>query len=550
MKKLRDFKTGIPVVWVSLIALLASAPVVASFFSHHVANDELAAVTATDQIQDLEVNHRKIDGLLFKIQGFSSDSVDNAALESEGLVRSCHENLERPWYQTNEDTKILKASLADYCDVAELRDQQITIYRDESAELDDALEELTTLVKPFDGDKHEADIEDLERAIRKYSLHPTEAGENKIKNLLGTLRGRKYATFRAFVVELSAMAKSRADLLRTLTSKQVFDSGEIAKDAHFTASLKYQSRSTSVRNYLTLLSGSFALLITFVVFRLFRTKETVEHLNHTLEKKVEERTVELQDAMTKLADQQSYLAHSAKMSALGEMAGGIAHEINTPLASISLTAELLAEDAADLPNKDFTKGLNSISSIVERISRIVQGLKRFSRSDEIAEHVDVTFTQILDDTLLLCAEKFKARGVKLEIVRKDDNAKLSCAPEQISQVLINLLNNSVDAVEGLSITQRWIRIESSEVDGHFAAKVVDGGVPIADEVRQKLMQPFFTTKEIGKGTGLGLSISKGIMASHQGTLEFDGSAEHTTFVMTMPSLTASPKAKPLLDKPA
>jgi C4-dicarboxylate-specific signal transduction histidine kinase len=113
--------------------------------------------------------------------------------------------------------------------------------------------------------------------------------------------------------------------------------------------------------------------------------------------------------------------------------------------------------------------------------------------------------------------------------------EIEASATQISQVLLNLLTNALDAIAALPEDQRWVRIEFNEPEyNRFAVAVVDGGRGIPENVAKDIMQPFFTTKETGKGTGLGLSISKGIVENHGGTLHLDQLHENTRFVLELP----------------
>jgi signal transduction histidine kinase len=109
---------------------------------------------------------------------------------------------------------------------------------------------------------------------------------------------------------------------------------------------------------------------------------------------------------------------------------------------------------------------------------------------------------------------------------------IECRPSQIEQVIINLLNNAFDAVSPLS--DKWVRLDFTNFHDKIQIAVTDSGEKISPEIVEKLMLPFFTTKEIGKGTGLGLSISKGIVEDHQGKMYFDSFSSHTRFVVELP----------------
>jgi C4-dicarboxylate-specific signal transduction histidine kinase len=128
-------------------------------------------------------------------------------------------------------------------------------------------------------------------------------------------------------------------------------------------------------------------------------------------------------------------------------------------------------------------------------------------------------------------EKFNFQKIKLELSPIPE-VLVDCRSAQIEQVILNLLNNSADALT--TLTDKWIRVDCLNLGEFVQIVVTDSGRGIAPPVVQKMMQPFFTTKEVGKGTGLGLSISVGIMEDHHGRLQYDASSPHTRFVMELP----------------
>lgn len=228
------------------------------------------------------------------------------------------------------------------------------------------------------------------------------------------------------------------------------------------------------------------------------------------------------------------LTNTAKMSALGEMAGGIAHEINTPLGTIGMIAEQIQELVSDeaIDRKTVTEMTEIVATTVKRIGTIIQGLKTFSRDGSRDPFASAPLQQILDDTLALCSEKLKQASVKIQVDPIPEGLNVRCRSVQIAQVLLNLIGNSCDATVPLQV--RWIRITIEKQNKHVHISVTDSGSGVPESIRSKIFQPFFTTKEIGKGTGLGLSISKGIMVDHGGKLELDAKYENTRFVLTLP----------------
>jgi phosphoglycerate-specific signal transduction histidine kinase len=183
----------------------------------------------------------------------------------------------------------------------------------------------------------------------------------------------------------------------------------------------------------------------------------------------------------------------------------------------------------EMDQKAFIESLNKIERTTFRISTIINGLKTFSRDAGKDEFRDVKLAKIIDETLVLCQEKFWHKEINLEI-KPVPNVTINCRQAQVIQVIINLLNNSIDAIKDLS--ERWVQIsfEMKTID-KISIYITDSGKGIPEDVADKIMQPFFTTKEQGKGTGIALSISKGIMEEHQGQLYLDRNFPNTRMVV-------------------
>lgn len=251
---------------------------------------------------------------------------------------------------------------------------------------------------------------------------------------------------------------------------------------------------------------------------------TLEDINSKIEVEIVNRTAELEA-------QRERTLEGEKMAALGEMAAGMAHEINNPVAVIQITSEQLQDLLSDeVPDMDMIRDMNqNIHSMAARISKIVKGLKSFARNGEHDPMAVSSVHQIVDETLVLCQEKFRNRGVELRLETIPQNITLSCRSVQISQIVLNLLQNALDAVDELA--EKWVSISYLEDHSSFKLIITDSGNGIPEHIRDKILQPFFTTKEVGKGTGLGLSISKGIMDAHHGELSIDAKCPNTRFIL-------------------
>lgn len=243
---------------------------------------------------------------------------------------------------------------------------------------------------------------------------------------------------------------------------------------------------------------------------------------------------QLKESLAALREAQERLLETSKFTALGEMAGGVAHEINTPLCAIQLIAEQLQTLLSDekLDREMVAKLLGKIVELTGRIAAIIKGLRMFSRNAGMDPLQKESVAGILRSTLSFCEHKFKSEGIEVAVKYPDESIALDCRPTQISQVVLNLLNNARDAI--MTLPERWIRVDVESGVDHVEVSVTDSGPGIDAMLRAKIFQPFFTTKPVGLGTGLGLSVSKGIIESHQGSLNLDTACGNTRFIIRLP----------------
>jgi PAS domain S-box-containing protein len=227
---------------------------------------------------------------------------------------------------------------------------------------------------------------------------------------------------------------------------------------------------------------------------------------------------------------------SARLSALGMMAGGIAHEINNPVGIIHAMAsdltEMVEEDGS-VPPETVAQKSAVIRQTAERVAKIVKSLRQISREGTADPLRSTPVAKIVAETLEICRAKFKANGVELILPMTIPEVSVLCREVQISQALLNLLQNAFDAVleqEG----ERWVRLEVQIREDSVALSVIDSGPGIPVELRSRVGEPFFTTKPVGKGTGLGLSLSKSIAQDHGGDIEYGEERGHTRFSLVLP----------------
>ena len=230
---------------------------------------------------------------------------------------------------------------------------------------------------------------------------------------------------------------------------------------------------------------------------------------------------------------QQKLVQSEKMSSLGEMASGIAHEVNNPLTIVIGNAEHARRliESGQISKEKLSGYLSNIEITADRIAQIIRGLLSFSRPADNDPMVATKVIKIITDTLSICNERLNKHGFEIKI-NCDEELKVACRSTQISQIILNLIGNSIDAL--LNEKNKWISVDVESDLRTIKLKFTDSGKGISNEVVEKIMNPFFTTKSIGKGTGLGLSISRGIAEEHHGSLRYNTESDHTSFILELP----------------
>lgn len=226
------------------------------------------------------------------------------------------------------------------------------------------------------------------------------------------------------------------------------------------------------------------------------------------------------------------LEESSRLSALGEFAAGLAHEINNPLSIIYAKSQLLQiqleNELKTHQNSAINNSINTIVETIQNISEVIENLKTHSRTPNYSNLEWHSLEQIINNTINLCAQKFKQN--KIEVNTKIcPSIKIQCQYVGLSQIIMNLMNNSFDAI--LREEKKWIKIESQITDKGINISFTDSGKGIDPALQQKILQPFFTTKEPGRGTGLGLSISANSMLKMKGRLYLNHASEHTQFIL-------------------
>ncbi len=308
----------------------------------------------------------------------------------------------------------------------------------------------------------------------------------------------------------------------------------------------------------------------------------LEQVNATIEREVQLRTQELEDSLAALSKEveqrtrlESQLVQAQKLESIGQLAAGIAHEINTPVQYVSDNTRFLDEEfekimqvvdsyAAQLdpnaPAKSWFERAEEISDNLEaldyeflrseippaikqslegldRITHIVKAMKDFSHpGSENKESTDLN--RAIDSTITVCQNRWKY-AADLELDLAEDLPMVPCRVAEFNQVILNLVVNAADAIAERFLDQDQkgrIKVSTRPAGDVVEVHVTDNGGGIPEKARQKIFDPFFTTKEVGKGTGQGLAISRDIIVQkHGGSLDFETRAgEGTTFTITMP----------------
>ncbi len=322
--------------------------------------------------------------------------------------------------------------------------------------------------------------------------------------------------------------------------------------------------SERYRLYLLVYSGLLLILAAYLGWRLVHSYAVINRINlqlreanETLEHRVAERTRELSDALRQVKEQEVLLIQSEKMSSLGQMVAGVAHEVNTPLAYVKSSLDTVNNrmpeitelaDATDrllallqsssTSEADLSAQFQRVSAILEeaksrgmlheldtlvkdglhgigQISELVTNLKDFARLDR-SKVAEFDLNEGVQSALKIARNQLKTKTVRTMFATIP---AISCSPSQINQVFLNLVTNAAQATsdEGGTITVRT----AMHGGDHVMVEVIDNGHGIPEDMLPKIFDPFFTTKQVGKGTGLGLSIVYKIVESHGGRIEVD-----------------------------
>jgi PAS domain S-box-containing protein len=429
------------------------------------------------------------------------------------------------------------------------------------------------------------------------------AGNQPAANLFGLRRQElKQRTLFGLVTEpakelinyLQACSTSRAMVIGTLTIRK--NDGEtlvcrsqgaviqpLSPESLALILLRLENRSAANNNFIILNKKIDELAKE--IQRRKQVEEALSKTNEELEIRVQERTKALIKTLKELQLTQTQLIHAEKMSSLGQMVAGIAHEFNNPISFIhgNLSyAEKYIEELLELvqlyqkhfPNshpeiqdkiecmdfdfviQDLAKIFQSMNTGTTRLQNIVLSLRNFSRLDE-AEIKEVDIHEGIDSTLMLLEHRLQVQTdlSKIQVIKEYGSLpKVTCYSSQLNQVFMNIINNAIDALEdsykngNFSVNHQkqqlaiddspQIKIQTQFIDEQWISiNIKDNGSGISEQIRTKIFDPFFTTKTVGKGSGLGLSISYEIVKKHGGKIDcVSNPGKGTEFIIKIPTI--------------
>ncbi|MBI2472369.1 MAG: PAS domain-containing protein [Planctomycetes bacterium] len=268
---------------------------------------------------------------------------------------------------------------------------------------------------------------------------------------------------------------------------------------------------------------------TVEIFRDITERKLLEEDREQQRLELGKRVRELRHAYEELKSMQNQLLQAEKMASIGLLASSLAHELDTPLTTISGYCELLAEDIHDERLLDRIK---IISEQIVKCQKTIRNLLDFSRKSNCEKKL-CNIHHLINNTLLLVEHRLKIHKINLRKTFDDDVPPLLVDGNQIQQVILNLVNNAVDALPqgGDIIIETRLNTEAKSIEVVFE----DNGIGISSEDQNRVFAPFFTTKEPGKGTGLGLSICNNIISAHNGKITLDSrTGSGTRFVVSLP----------------
>jgi PAS domain S-box-containing protein len=251
--------------------------------------------------------------------------------------------------------------------------------------------------------------------------------------------------------------------------------------------------------------------------------------------------------ITEVVEKETQLIQAGKMTTLGVMAAGMAHEINQPLNVIQVCADFflkMLKRGAKIDDEDLRTMANDIVANVERASGVIKHVRDFARQSELV-HSKVNINDPIKDVFKVLGHQLKVHDIKVQLDLDSDLPDIMAEHNRLEQVFINLVSNAIDAMDEKSSqpdfqdSPKQLTIKTFLKEDRVKVLVSDTGTGMSEEVKNKIIEPFFTTKKVGKGTGLGVSISYGIVKDYGGSIDIESEIDRgTTFKLTFPAVNA------------
>lgn len=487
---------------------------------------------------------KRINKLLVELESFRKSNPNNSAIEAKDL-----KGLLKDYEKTaNSYTQLIK-SLWQQIDPPELKPEEIPVAQQQLLR---SIKEETAIELSVKFDRHSELLSRFKNTAETQQIQANEKVE------------QAEALRLQIIIVSMLLSVAIAAGLATITCRAIAQPLEAVTQV---ARSITEESNFSLRSPVTTEDevGSLATSLNQLVQWVGEYTSELELARQTLEQRVEERTQELKEAIQNLQQTQAQLIQTEKMSSLGLLVSGVAHEINNPINFISgniahakeyteIILELLDiyqqrhpnlmseiqnkinEFELDFIRSDLPKILSSMEVGTDRIQKIVLSLRNFSRLEE-AEKKAVDIHEGIENTLLILNYRLK-QGI--EVIKKyEDLPLVACYPAQLNQVFMNILTNAIDALlaeEYLSVRQ--IVIQTAKVtQNQIRIGIWNNGSEIPADIRGKLFDPFFTTKPVGQGTGLGLTICYQIIEKHNGKIDVISEPNQgTEFVIALPIL--------------
>jgi signal transduction histidine kinase len=398
-----------------------------------------------------------------------------------------------------------------------------------AAALPTQVEQLRAAIRAADIESHG----DIERSIeaRVATLVPAAIAADP---QAGAAAGRAEAATREFLAARGAEAAAwRKFTFLTVGGRVEMLARALTKSIE--AALDEKDRW---RVYLFAYAAALLIGVGYLATRVLATQAQLREANENLERRVAERTSDLERALRQLQESEAQLVQSEKMSSLGQLVAGVAHEINTPLAYSKNSVAIVRERLADLRIVlgDGHPALEDLDALtrdglhgIDQIAELVANLRSFSRLDR-SKVQSFNVHEGVRATLLIARPALRKIDVEL---RLGEVPSITCSPSQVNQVLLNLVTNAAQAIDK---PRGQITLATRREGADFIAiEVADNGCGIPAELRSRIFDPFYTTKEVGKGTGLGLTIAYKIVSQHGGRIDVRSEVGvGTTFTVVLP----------------